>query len=173
MKKIISWMFVILITFTFGVITTLIWLKSSQNISSPEKKSSSVNNENLFADLLVLDYCEVRNNPDKYDGKIIRLKAFVHSGTEGEHIYDERCPADESIKTYYDATAAAIYLDKQDYKKVTDVRVKRKLKPWTDPVEIIAVGKFRKNEPTKNDSSYDRNATFHFMIISVDSAIDN
>lgn len=165
MNRIISWIFVIFVTFTFGVITTLIWLKSHQNIS-PNK------NENLFVNLPALDYCEVRNNPDKYDGKIIRLKASVHSGVEGEYIYDERCPGDESNRTYYDATAALIYLDKQDQKKVTDVRIKRNLKPWTDPVQIIAVGKFRKNEPTGNDSGYDKNAVYHFIIISLDSTTD-
>ncbi len=162
MKRFISWILVMLLAFTLGVVTALLWFNRSSD-------NSSFDNEKIFESLPILDYCELRNNPDKYDGKIVRLRAGINTGNHGEFLYDTRCPADEKIKTYYDATAAVMYIDRLEQKKVTDIRSARRSKPWTDPVSVIAVGKFMKNEPTKNDSGMDRNSVFHFVIISLDA----
>ncbi len=169
MKRYISWILVILLTFTFGVITTLLLFSHNSQIPSCSNETS---NENLFESLPVLNYCELRNNPDKYDGKIVRLNTDILSGNHGEYIYDVNCPADEKIKDYYAATAAFMYIDRREQKKVTDIRIARSAKPWTDPVNVVTVGKFRKNEFTRNDSGMDRNAEFHFMVISLEIVSD-
>lgn len=164
MKRFISWTLVILFTFALGVSTTFLWINNSFDITGQSKA-------NLFEDLPILNYCELRNNPDKYDGMIIRLRADISSGNHGEYLYDTRCPGDENIKDYNDATAAVLYIDWKEQRRVTNVRSERTLRPWTDPVNVIAVGKFRKNEPTK-DSELANNSVFHFVVISLEFAID-
>lgn len=153
--------------FIFAVIYLLI-------ISSCSAHTVESTDKEKLEDLPVLEYCDLRNNPDKYDEKTVRLKAEIRVGNHGEYLYDERCPADASIKTYYDATAAIIYKNKADEEKIRDIRDKRienenSRKLWTDPVNVTAVGIFRKNNPTERDSGYERNAAFHFVINSIES----
>ena len=161
MKRFILWTLILFFTFAFGVVAALLWLNRSADDSSSENKI-------LFAGLPILNYCELRNNADKYDGKIIRLQTEVNTGNHGEFLYDARCPGDEKITTYADATAAVMYIDWLEQRKTTSIRNGRRTKPWTDPVGVIAVGKFRKNEPMKGESALDRSAVFHFTVISLE-----
>ena len=142
--------------------------------SSCTAQTADSKNKNESENLPLLEYCELRNNPDKYDGKIVRLKAEINGGQHGDHLYDERCPADPSIYAYYDATAAVFYKNREDNDKVRKIRDQRlenenSEKRWTDAVNVTVIGIFKKNKPTKNDSSYERNATFHFTINSIES----
>lgn len=150
-----------------------VMLSSLTVVSCSAQTSESINNNNQ-EDLHVLEYCELVNNPDKYDGKIVRLKAEIKGGQHGDHLYDDRCPADESIYAYYDATAAVIYKSKEDATKIREIRDKRienknSQQLWVDPVNVRVIGIFRKNTPSKKDSDYERNATSHFLINSIES----
>jgi len=162
MKRAYSWLTIILLTFTFGVATTFIWFNYTYSPLSPDKNKK-------LSDLPILSYCELVNNADKYDGKIVRVKTEIKTGNHGEYLYDSNCPADEKIKTYYDATAAIFYDNSKDQEQIKQIRDKRKILRWTDPVEVITTGKFRKNKPTQNDSGLDRNAVFHFVFFSLES----
>lgn len=166
MKRAAEWLLVIFFSYAIGVITAFLW-------SPDASDGASFNNKNLFFKLPIRNFCEVRNNPDNYDGEIIRLRAGINTGNHGDYLYDERCPADEKIKDYYDATAAVMYADWREREKVANTRNARKSKPFTAPVSVVAVGKFRKNEPVKNDSGLNGNAVFHFAVISLESVSDD
>lgn len=157
--------------FIFEIIVTLLITASLFSVGCSNDVVLSNNEENPKT-LPVLEYCDLKNNPDKYDGKIVRLNAEIKAGQHGEHLYDPQCPADESIKTYYDATAAVIFANQSDRDKITEIRENRNPKLWTEPINVIVIGEFKKNKPTEKDSGYDRNAVFHFVINSIESFPD-
>ncbi len=165
MKSSVSWLVIILLAFALGIAAAFIWFNYHSSVLPPVK-------ENDMTDLPILAFCELVNNPDKYDGKVVRLHADIKTGNHGQYLYDSNCPADETVKNYYDATAAVMFNNLQDEEKIKQIRDARKTLNWTDPVGVIAVGKFRKNEPTKNDSGMDRNSVFRFVIISLESVSD-
>jgi hypothetical protein len=168
MKRFISWTFVILLTFALGIVATVMWFNYYSSITLSVKESIS-------EDLPILAYCELVNNPEKYDGKTVRLRAEVKTGNHGQYLWDSICPGDEKIKTYYEATAAVIFNNIQDQEKIKQIRDARKpflVQRWTDLVNITAVGKFKKNKPTEKSSGLVENSTFHFEIIKLESVSD-
>ncbi|HEX9960757.1 MAG TPA: hypothetical protein VGB00_07490 [Pyrinomonadaceae bacterium] len=167
MKRFIHWIPVILLTFALGVGAAIIWFESS--------KAHQTDNQNIPADSPLLAFCELVKNSDEYNGKIVRLQTEASTGNHGEYLYDLNCPGDENFKNYYDATAALIFIDSEAQEKIKSVRDARKpflLKKWAEPVKIIATGKFKINEPSKNSSDLIENSAFHFEIIKLESVSD-
>lgn len=150
------------------VIFTVLFLMTCPNLSAQTKDSD------LEKDTLpLLNYCDLRNNADRYDGQTVRLKAQIHGGQHGESLYDENCPGEQNILDYPDGLAAVFYENKSDQIKIGEIRDKRlkrkdKQKLWTDSVNVTVIGIFKKNKPMNGESSYERNAPFHFFIKSID-----
>src|SRR5215203_2252490 len=96
MKRITFRLLAISLTFILGVTAVLLFLKFSETglLISPPVESSLPENEGNAADSQILTYCELVNNPEKYDGKIVRLSARMSIGLENSWFYDAACGAD-------------------------------------------------------------------------------
>lgn len=168
MKRYLFWIITLLFTFLLGVIFTILIFTNSENANRSK-------NEKLFENLPVLSYCEVSENPDKYDGKIIRLKTMILGSLHhGEYISaGYNCRGDIKMIGNSETTAALLYIDSFEQKKVSDIRSQRKNTAWSDPLTFVGVGKFSKNEPEKDTDSIKDNSPYHFTIISIDAVIDD
>jgi hypothetical protein len=104
MKQIISWLLVIVFTFMLGVAVALLYLESTVSVTQKSEISSSllnkeINDENVSmwnaGNLPILSYCELANNPEKYDGKIVRLSATLYQNMHGLKFLDAICYSEE------------------------------------------------------------------------------
>lgn len=145
MKKFVPRFWIVLLTFAIGITSTIVWLRYNPFIESYE----NVN----FSEIPSVAYCDLKNDPRKYDGKIIRLKNvklywFMH----GYFLAHEDCLSEG------DRAKAAIsrYEPKRESLWNTMEQFHQKDKMW-EPVEIIVVGRFTyKNRFGGSDGIEDR-----------------
>lgn len=161
MKRIPFWLLTLSFTFIFGLTATLIYLKFfypdiQTSESLPEIALPEI--ENDPADLPVPAFCELVNNPEKYDGKIVRLSAKMFIGTENSWFSDSSCGADN----------AAIISSKNEevWKAIEKAREGKKNELWALKLNLIVVGKFE-NMPYKYCCTL---APFQFEILKVEKA---
>ncbi|MDQ6788490.1 MAG: hypothetical protein M3033_16930 [Acidobacteriota bacterium] len=159
MKQLVYWFFVVFITFALGVAATLIWVKNNSSILPPERSSGS-------SELPILAYCELVNNPEKYNGKIIRINADLLWNMHGYFLADNNCSArDESALT-------GIRFDEKSrdelFQKINEIKGSDKL-DFRTSINMIAVGKFNKVGRCEicSDLMIDR-TLLHFEIIEIE-----
>jgi len=116
----------------------------------------------------VLDYCELANNPERYDGDVVRVRARLWFSMHGYFFLDERCYGDNK------QSGIMIPQDGDTWEKIESKIAKDlgvdEFTGWEFPV-IVAVGKFRRVEPSKtSDAVYD-NTHLIFEIMNVESAV--
>jgi hypothetical protein len=114
--------------------------------------------------LPIVPYCELANNPDKYNGQIVRVSTRLSGFIHGMLFYDPTCSDGE------DTRAAVFYsaINKGEIER--DLQRARGSDNWLVPVDIIASGVFRKVKPSnESDMIYDT-ASLQFEIIQIESA---
>lgn len=85
MKRTIFWLLVSVFTFALGVAIVFVWLDGHK---SPNQQSEAVSLLTQEADIPnempILAYCELANNPEKYNGEVVRVRTkldqFIHGG---------------------------------------------------------------------------------------------
>ena len=91
MKK-FHWIWIVLLTFALGIAATVIWVKFHFREYTVE--------EVVSADVPKTDYCDLVNNPFKYDGEIVRVNAKLYWFMHGFYLADENCTGEgDSAKT--------------------------------------------------------------------------
>ncbi|HEX8920420.1 MAG TPA: hypothetical protein VF766_03015 [Pyrinomonadaceae bacterium] len=102
--------------------------------------------------LPILDYCELVSNPERYSGKIVRVRARLSGFIHGMVFSDENCLGadNQAAASYYPSTAEEIR------QTLNRARGSNSSMNWIQPVNIIAIAKFRKVTPSnKSDTVYD------------------
>jgi hypothetical protein len=161
MKRITFWLLTFSFTFILGLTATFIYLRfiypdiqtseSLPEISSPEIENNS-------ADLSVLTLCELTNNPEKYDGKIVHLNANMFIGTENSWFSDSACGVESGT--------IISSKNKDVWKTIEKAREGKKKEPWSFKLNLIVTGKFS-NIPYKYCCTI---ASFQFEILTVEKA---
>jgi hypothetical protein len=150
MKK-IYWLLIAPVTFILGIFLVAIWIRLQPRVYRFE--------EVVAADVSKTDYCDLVNNPDKYDGKIVRINADLHWFEHGFFLADANCSGNgESLQT-----AILVYEPKRDelYKQLDKYM-------RGEPTEIAAVGVFRyERSPGYSDHITDR-TPLHFEIYNLE-----
>ena len=159
MKRITFWR--LIITFTFILGAALLYLKffypSIQTSESlPEISLPEI--ENNQAELPVLTFCELAKNPEKYDGRTVRLSAELSIGLEGSWFSDAACGADN--------TAIISTENNEVWKAIGKARERGKREPSDTEINLTVVGKF-KNTVYKDCCLI---APFQFEILKVEKA---
>ena len=157
MKNFIFRFWIVILTFTFGVTATIIWLRYIPFVELYDKVN--------LAEIPFVEYCDLRNNPRKYNGKIIRINARLNWFMHGYFLADENCSGEgDSARTAID-----VYEPKRDLLWETLKQFKESGKMWK-PVKIIAVGRFSyKNWIGGSDHIQDR-TPLQFEIYEIESA---
>jgi hypothetical protein len=167
MKRTTSWLVVTLFTFILGVATALLWLEFSrpavQKFEAAPCSSISVP-ERASADLPIIAYCELANNPDKYNGKVVRVSARLSGFIHGILFYDQNCASANN------GTAVAFHPSVVE-------EIRRTLTEAADsdaygfvPLNLIVVGKFEKVTPSHESDLFWDTASQHFEIMRVEKA---
>lgn len=162
MKKIFAWFGVILLTFAFGIFSTLTWLKFNQQPIVEEIKE----------DLPILSICELVNNPDKYNGQTVRLSADLHENFHGYYLADWNCSPQ-----FDDNKLIALLFNEKNQneidKKLDEIKKSNKYVS-EGIVRFIAVGKFRIVEKCDfcSDSMIDR-TQLHFELAKIEKGYLN
>ena len=136
MKRASFWLLAISVTFVLGVAATLAYLKvfySPVQISQPLPEISLPEKDS--AELPGLTFCELTKNPEKYDGKTVRLSARLSIGLEGSWFSDNSCGADNA--------AIVKVKDNEVWKIIDKARERGKREPWDTQVNLIVIGQFK------------------------------
>lgn len=161
MKRIIFWLIVISFIFVLGVITMLLYKDFSN--SNAQKMETATNTalldgETDSTNLPILTYCELANNPEKYDGKIVRLSAKLYIGLEGSWFADPNCGLDNG--------AIISSKNKEVWETMEKARKQKDEELLSIELSLIVVGRF-KNVVYKDCCLI---APFQFEILKVEKA---
>jgi hypothetical protein len=166
MRQILSWCVVLAVTFTLGAATAFVWLNYERpknaelNVGDPPS-SYPESTDNLP----ILAYCEIANNPAKYDGKIVRVSARLLFMIHGYFFLDKNCyGGDKQTAVRYEAE-----FDDEMLRKVAKEAGDEEFIPGRFP-DIIAVGRFTRVTPTRESDSMWDNSELRFEILKIESA---
>lgn len=146
-----NWIWIVLLTFVIGLAIATIWVKFHfQSYSFEEVATSGVPKTK---------YCDLVNNPFKYDGEIVRVNTSLHWFTHGFYLADVNCTGEgDSAKT-------AITFNETFREKHPDYLEKYRTR---EPVEIIAVGVFKYKFKTGGSDGIEDRTRLHFEIYGID-----
>ena len=147
--------------FTFVVSTMLAALLACSKIESFEEVN--------LAALPQLDYCELRNDPERYNGKIVRISAQIANFGHGYYFDDERCS--EKIENLLDDNRTAVELFQplaSDLHPALE-RMTGTGRSW-EPKRVFAVGRFTRQYPTSHTDVMVDRTSFHFELYSIEPA---
>lgn len=114
----------------------------------------SLNGKKVFSE------CDLRQNPEVFNGKILRIKTNYGFMIHGSYFSDsEKCVG---VKNSIHEAISVGFQSKKDFDYIDKMN--------EIPISIIAVGKFSVKTPThQSDTIYD-NTPFDFEIISLEKA---
>jgi hypothetical protein len=160
MKRIATWLLIIILTFGLGVTATFLYLKlNTSGIQKSETLAAPAlpDEENGAADLPILSFCELAEKPEKYNGKIVRLSGRITFGLEGAWFSDSNCGD-------HDNSAIVSYKNEDVWNPVKQAREGGKF--WANALDVVVTGKF-KNEVYRDCCL---TAPFQFEISKVEKA---
>ena len=161
MKRITFWLLTVSLTFVLSLTATFTYLKFiypdvQKSESRPEISLPEI--ENNPADLPILAFCELTKNPEKYDGKIVRLSAKMFIGTENSWFSDFACGVDNA--------AIISSKNKEVWKAIEKATEGKKKEHWAFKLDLIVTGRFE-NVSFKECYTI---APFQFEILTVEKA---
>jgi hypothetical protein len=174
MRRIVVWLGVALCTFTLGFMAAALWLESRRPLArdsqpSPCPRPQHGNNAlaldpsvdlSASANLPILAYCELVNNPDRYSGKVVRVSATLGGFIHGILFYEESCPGH---------TAVAIRQDSDEVRRTLTEAAGSEYFGHV-PLDLIVVGRFEKVTPSNESDLVWHTAPLHFEIMRVEKA---
>jgi hypothetical protein len=157
MTRILISLLVLVIGFALGGATATLWLRH-KSIPAPVQS----NTNGVAPDLPILAYCELATNRDKYNGQLVRVGTRLIGFIHGIEFYDPNCPGD---------TQAAVIFDPQHKDEIErDLKQARASENWLEPLNIIAVGRFKKVRPSNESDTIYSTASLRFEIVRIEKA---
>lgn len=159
MNKLSSRLAVLILTVAFGTVATFLLLRYFPSVESYEKIN--------FEQIPSIEYCDLRNEPRRFDGKIVRINANLNFFTHGFYFYDQRC----SDNTDVSRTAVSIYQD--NYKELENLRIKHKEsgKSW-QPLNITVIGRFTYKNFTGSSDHIEDRTHLQFEIYKIEQQVE-
>jgi hypothetical protein len=156
LKRTISCVIVIIVSFCLGIAAHVVWLRHSlprSQVSTPPSP----------AELPILGLCELLQNPDIYSGQTVRVSAIQSGFIHGMFLYNPNCATVD--------TRTAVFFNPAHREQIErKLRQARGSDDWRQAVDIIATGQFRKVTPSnQSDSIYDT-APLQFEILRIERA---
>lgn len=111
------------------------------------------------AERSVFDDCDLRRNPQAFDGKLVRLKSTYRFMIHGAYLSGGRC-----TELSYDVlnTVSVGFESERDFEYLRSFHFK--------PVDLIAVGRFSFVQPNRESDTIHDNTPFHFSLICLEKA---
>lgn len=106
-----------------------------------------------------LEYCELANHPEKYDGQTVRVSATLYFTMHGYKFMDRACLGDEK--------ETAVLINGEHEAKLAKEMGMDEYNPWSFP-KIIAIGKFKRVKPKRKSDSVEDNSNLIFEMEHVE-----
>jgi hypothetical protein len=152
------WLLVLVIGVALGGATATLWLRHKP-IPVPVPVQS---NDHVAANLPILAYCELATNREKYNGQLVRVGTRFIGFIRGIEFNDPNCPGD---------TQAAVIFDPQHKNEIErDLKQARASENWLEPLDIIAVGRFKMVTPSNESDAIYSTASLRFEIERIEKA---
>lgn len=162
MKKWGLWISVWFLTFSIGLTCASLWLPgqtSTRQKATVAETTASSKSENME-----LSFCQVAAEPEKYEGKVIRLSAVYSFGLHGVTIGDASCSS-EDLGTSVSITPAIW----EEFERATEKAYGTKV--VGPPLYIIAIGKFQRNNPSHASDGWEDRLPFRFELKRIEKAV--
>ena len=170
MRRGTIWLTVALSTFILGFVAASLWFPIARNVRETPCPPAQHAEEALALDpsadlstsanLPILAYCELVNNPDRYSGKIVRVRATLGGFIHGILFYEETCPGQ---------TAVAFPRNNEDVRRALTEAAGSEYFGHV-PLDLLVVGKFEKVTPSNESDLIWHTAPLHFEIMRVERA---
>lgn len=165
MRRTIIWLLVSIFTFALGVAIVFIWLDRHKSTNQQsEAISSPIQKTDVPRELPVLEYCDLANNPEKYNGEIVRVRTKLNQFIHGAFFADENCSGKGK-------TTAVVFSPKLADEIINKLKSKTKSEKfgfWD--ADVIALGKFSRVNPTQESDSLVDNVDLRFEIFEIEKA---
>ncbi|MFN2455953.1 MAG: hypothetical protein ABR577_17225 [Pyrinomonadaceae bacterium] len=177
MRRVIMWLLIALCTFTLGMGATLLWIESRrpvvQSLGAPpcirppfyESISTPCvgTDFSALADIPNPSFCELVNNADFYNGKIVRVSARYGGNIHGVQLFNTSCSRrDTQTYVFFHPAMAEDML--QDFNRVRGAGSLN----WWIPLDITVIGKFNKVTPSESSDAIVAIAPLQFEIMRIE-----
>ena len=155
-------------TFTVGVALVTLWLAytdagHARRAKAPCRRGAQTQAPPAVDGLShALSYCELVGNADRYDGRVVRVRATIRLSVHGLLLTDAACGRYEDYAAVDFDDPRGDELVEMFFGPDSPVRVGRGV------VELIAVGRFRKVVPSKVSDSLLDTAPLRFEMMRVE-----
>ena len=131
MSKLTMRFWVVLLTFTLGLAATFFWLRYNPFPETYENVD--------WAKIPTVEYCELKNNPRRYDGDIVRLKARLNWFMHGFYLTGGDCS--DPGEGHQAWMAVGFYKPKREelWPQFDRMQVTGR---YGEPADIVVVGRF-------------------------------
>jgi hypothetical protein len=109
-----------------------------------------------------IDYCELANHPERYDGQAVRVSATLYFMMHGDKFMDRACLGDEK--------ETAVILNAKHEAKLAKAMGMDEYVPWPFP-KIIATGRFKRVIPNRKSDAVEDNTDLIFEMDDVERVI--
>lgn len=151
------------ISFSGMIFSLILWTNNYFSIYSQYPDLPIDDFSTSFSELPILDYCELANNQEKYDGKIIRVNSKLYEYIPNPAFLNENCKGLETVVLFNEKDFNAIL----DRTSIDIIHSHKAEDLWFAMPKIIAVGKFSKNELSENDEKL-QDFKFRFEVINLE-----
>lgn len=164
MRRTLFWILISLLTFVLGVATAFSWLYCSNLAKAKVETDLVALQESVASDETpIFAFCELVNNPDKYDGKVVRISAKLSLNHHSTLFLDKNCSEQ--------GKAIAVIFNSVEQLSETIDRIVQQTKPEQKSYcipEIITVGKFSRIKEVNETNSWIKDFPFQFEIQKVE-----
>jgi len=167
MKRIVFCLFLSIATFIFGGAITLFCMNAlNPSTRQIEKPSLLVEKQDITTEMPILAFCELANNSEIYDGKIVRVSAKLVKYEDGFAFRDLNCYGEKKAAVLDD-----VRFYEQTVHEIMDELGKGRY-DYSKEIEIIAVVKFSRIKPTGKTYRFIDNAHLLIEIMRVEKAVE-
>lgn len=161
MKRTNFWFLVLIFTFALGGAVVFVWLNREKSANQQSQvPPTPVQKADVPKELQVFEYCELANNPEKYDGEVVRVKTKLQNSIHGLFFDDDNCSR---------KTMAVVFNTEREIeitKKLESVIESEKSRFWS--VAVIARGKFSLVKRTEKNDALVHTVELRFEILEIE-----
>jgi hypothetical protein len=153
-----------LLTFAVGVGCALLWLvdrgPGRLKTEAPCAEAAAAPE----VELPEVPFCTLMSNVDEYEGQKVRARAVIRFGIHGATIGDASCPSSGEENLTYVSTSPPAW---EEIRRLTADAYGAKYSRV--PLEVVAVGRLRRNHPTHSSDTWADRAGLRFDLERVES----
>ena len=163
MKRYTFWIGTALLTFVVGVTCASLW--SLDHELGEQKANAPLVGKSVTSELEMgeLSICQLETNAEEYEGKIVRVRAVYSLRKHGPTLEDLNC---SSARTGIWVSVTPAMWNEIDRATVNAYGIKNA----GGPLEILAVGRFGRNNPAFSSDSWADRLPFKFELMRIEKA---